>query len=171
MYVEDFFRIGFRAQFWLDFFETGLDGCFHRELELYSFWTRSVQELRSWGSRKLKNFWKMKAWPQIFLKLNKLIICYVENWSFEIFDPIEALGWELGTKTLLKTGLYRNFNNSLPGFWLNLAERRKSHDEWSDINFEDPWAVQKKTWARNASRKRYCESKETQCQKFLSDSV
>jgi len=45
MYVRvyDFFRLRFRAQFLLDFFETWQDGCFYRELVLYSFWINSTQ--------------------------------------------------------------------------------------------------------------------------------
>jgi len=63
MYVEDFFRIWFRAQFWLDFFETLYSACLYGELKLYSFWTKSSHNGRSWvrsqnnpQKRVLRNF-------------------------------------------------------------------------------------------------------------------
>jgi len=43
MYVEEFFRVRFRTQFSLNFFETWEDGCFYRELKLYRFWINSAQ--------------------------------------------------------------------------------------------------------------------------------
>ena len=38
------------------FIETGYAGWYYEKLELYSFWTKSVQEGRSLGSRKFENF-------------------------------------------------------------------------------------------------------------------
>jgi len=70
-----FVRIRLIAHFRLNFFETWYAGCLYEDLELYSFWTKSAEEGAGWKSRRFKNFWKMKAWLPILLKLNKSIIC------------------------------------------------------------------------------------------------
>ena len=63
----------------------------------------------------------MEAWLPILLKLNQLLLWKID--FFQSFDPISVFkgGGELETKTPLKKGSYRNFNNPFIDFWLNLA--------------------------------------------------
>ena len=144
----------------------------NKKLTLYSFWIRSAQWGRSLGSRKFKNFWKMKTWLLILLKLNKLIIWY-ENRVFEILDLIGGFGRELRASQEPKsfsTEFSQRFQRSL--HWISMRHgTRWDHDECSNINFLGPFSGSEGDRDEKRPQKAILsEFKETECRKFLSNS-